>query len=221
MKERWVIVMKNKILYERSLRTCIIMLVVCIVFKLFGVEWFDLNTSIPILQELDEIIMSSYILSFLYSLIFLSINNFFILGVATKTKPMDMVIWSLKFIPLNILLIFSKYYINNPLIDFVLLLLMSYIIDNKSIKRIICYNLLNIVYQFISIFIRNVGMIELTGVVTTTLLMIDYYIMLVITYLFQLLGGIDLWYSQVISSSLVTKLWKKRSKNYLKNKGDD
>nr|DAZ38923.1 MAG TPA: hypothetical protein [Caudoviricetes sp.] len=29
--------MKNKILYERSLRTCIIMLVVCIVFKLFGV----------------------------------------------------------------------------------------------------------------------------------------------------------------------------------------
>lgn len=213
--------MKNKILYERSLRTCIIMLVVCIVFKLFGVEWFDLNTSIPILQELDEIIMSSYILSFLYSLIFLSINNFFILGVATKTKPMDMVIWSLKFIPLNILLIFSKYYINNPLIDFVLLLLMSYIIDNKSIKRIICYNLLNIVYQFISIFIRNVGMIELTGVVTTTLLMIDYYIMLVITYLFQLLGGIDLWYSQVISSSLVTKLWKKRSKNYLKNKGDD
>nr|DAS58819.1 MAG TPA: hypothetical protein [Caudoviricetes sp.] len=213
--------MKNKILYERSLRTCIIMLVVCIVFKLFGVEWFDLNTSIPILQELDEIIMNNYILSFLYSLIFLSINNFFILGVATKTKPTDMVIWSLKFIPLNILLIFSKYYINNPFIDFVLLLLMSYIIDNKSIKRIICYNLLNIVYQFISIFIRNVGMIELTGVVTTTLLMIDYYIMLVITYLFQLLGGIDLWYSQVISSSLVTKLWKKRSKNYLKNKGDD
>lgn len=213
--------MKNKILYKRSLRTCIIMLVVCIMFKLFGVKWFDLNTSIPILQELDEIIMSSYILSFLYSLIFLSIDNFFILGVATKTKPMDMVIWSLKFIPLNILLIFSKYYINNPLIDFVLLLLMSYIIDNKSIKRIICYNLLNIVYQFISIFIRNVGMIELTGVVTTTLLMIDYYIMLVITYLFQLLGGIDLWYSQVISSSLVTKLWKKHSKNYSENKGDN
>lgn len=213
--------MKNKILYERSLRTCIIMLVVCIVFKLFGVKWFDLNTSIPILQELDEIISDNLILSFLYSLIFLSIDNFFILGVATKTKPTDMVIWSLKFIPLNILLIFSKYYINNPLIDFVLLLLMSYIIDNKSIKRIICYNLLNIVYQLISIFIKNVGMIELTGIVTTTLLMIDYYIMLAITYLFQLLGGKDLWYSQVISSSLVTKLWKKRSKNYLENKGDN
>ena len=213
--------MKNKILYECSLRTCIIMLVVCIVFKLFGVKWFDLNTSIPILQELDEIISDNLILSFLYSLIFLSIDNFFILGVATKTKPTDMVIWSLKFIPLNILLIFSKYYINNPLIDFVLLLLMSYIIDNKSIKRIICYNLLNIVYQLISIFIKNVGMIELAGIVTTTLLMIDYYIMLAITYLFQLLGGKDLWYSQVISSSLVTKLWKKRSKNYLENKGDN
>lgn len=46
--------MKNKILYERSLRTCIIMLVVCIVFKLFGAEWFDLNTSIPILQGLNK-----------------------------------------------------------------------------------------------------------------------------------------------------------------------
>lgn len=213
--------MKNKILYERSLRTCIIMLVVCIVFKTVGVGWFDLNTSIPILQKLDKIISDNLILSFLYSLIFLSIDNFFILGVATKTKPTDMVIWSLKFIPLNILLIFSKYYINNPLIDFVLLLLMSYIIDNKSIKRIICYNLLNIVYQLISIFIKNVGMIELAGIVTTTLLMIDYYIMLAITYLFQLLGGKDLWYSQVISSSLVTKLWKKRSKNYLENKGDN
>lgn len=59
--------MKNKILYKRSLRTCIIMLVACIVFKLFGVKWFDLNTSIPILQKLDKIIMNNYIYCLLYS----------------------------------------------------------------------------------------------------------------------------------------------------------
>ena len=86
MKERWVIVMKNKILYERSLRTCIIMLVVCIVFKLFGVKWFDLNTSIPMLQELNKTITNSLGLSILYSWIFTFINFYLFSIIVTKAK---------------------------------------------------------------------------------------------------------------------------------------
>ena len=61
--------MKNKILYERSLRTCIVMLMVCIVFKVLGVKWLDLNTSIPILQGLNKTIMNSF--GYLHLLIFI------------------------------------------------------------------------------------------------------------------------------------------------------
>ena len=76
--------MKNKILYERSLRTCIIMLVVCIVFKVFGVKWLDLNTSIPMLQSLDKLISDNLILSFVFTLIFKTFNGVLIYSLMAK-----------------------------------------------------------------------------------------------------------------------------------------
>lgn len=55
-----------------------------------------------------------------------------------------------------------------------------------------------------------------------TLFNLDYYILLLITYLYLNKGGYTLCgETHHYFSFLVTKLWKKRSKNYSENKGDD
>ena len=36
---------KTKLLHERALLTCIIMLFLCIILKLFGIPWFDILTA--------------------------------------------------------------------------------------------------------------------------------------------------------------------------------
>lgn len=97
--------MKNKILYERSLRTCIIMLVVCIVFKLFGAEWFDLNTSIPILQKLDKIIIDPITRV-------INIPDDYVIGVESDEKSDRMYFQCPKIVGDNVDLSKLKLYVN-------------------------------------------------------------------------------------------------------------
>lgn len=46
---------KTKLLHERALLTCIIMLFLCIILKLFGIPWFDLNTDSSIERNIDAV----------------------------------------------------------------------------------------------------------------------------------------------------------------------
>lgn len=152
--------MKNKILYERSLRTCIIMLVVCIVFKLFGVEWFDLNTSVPILQKLDNLISNNLILSFVFTLTFKMINSILVLSIINKN--MIEVSKHFKIIILfNILSMISYHFINSLIsfiIDIVFISIVGKMILNSNTKEISLTILINIIYQMISLFVRNIGL---------------------------------------------------------------
>lgn len=217
--------MKNKILYERSLRTCIIMLVVCIVFKLFGAEWFDLNTSIPILQKLDNLISNNLILSFVFTLVFKMINSILVLSIINKN--MIEVSKHFKIIILfNILSMISYHFINSLIsfiIDIVFISIVGKIILNSNTKEISLTILINIIYQMISLFVRNIGLgFRYYGFIENQLLCLDYYVLLLITYLYLNKGGYTLCGEiHHYFSFLVTKLWKKRSKDYLKNKGDN
>lgn len=154
--------MKNKILYKRSLRTCIIMLVVCIVFKLFGVKWFDLNTSIPILQKLDKIIMNNYIYCLLYSSILLSVNLFFIISITLNLELKESFKYTSFTFPFTIIFIILKtkihYNLFLTLSDFIYIISVCKIINHKvKIKRILGVIILNIIYQFISCYLRDIG----------------------------------------------------------------
>ena len=217
--------MKNKILYERSLRTCIIMLVVCIVFKLFGVGWFNLNTSIPMLQSLDKLISDNLILSFVFTLIIKNINGILIFSIISKN--MKFTLKHLKLIILsNILNICICYFMGECIsfiIDIIFVLIIGCKVLNTNFKETLLCIPLNIIYQMISLFIRNISLgFRYYGFIENQLLCLDYYILLLITYLFLNKGGYTLCGEiRHIFSFLATKLWKKRSKNYSENKGDD
>lgn len=208
--------MKSKLLYERALITCVLMLLVSVILKLFGAPWFDLDTSIPILNKIDDIVMNNIILSFIYSLILLSINNFLLLGCSTLSEPKTMCKWTIKFVPLNSLLLLLKFIIPSQfriICDVLFLLLMGYII-NKRISSTVLAIGINILYQFISLFIRSLGCYNGDyGMTSSLLLLIDYYLMFAITYMYLLKGGKACSISLATFSSLATKLWRKPTQN--------
>lgn len=205
---------KTKLLHERALITCVIMLFLCIILKLFGFQWFNLDTDIPILKEIDKFITSNYYLLLIYSVIFTSINNFLILGCSTKQEMKQMIKWSIKFIPLNIILIVMKDYCSDSIklfLDIFFLLLMNFIMKGK-IKRIIFFMFVNILYQLISLFIRSlVPQCGYYSIIYSLLLNIDYYIMFLITYIVVLKGGISCF--RVTFSSLANQLWKRHTED--------
>lgn len=213
--------MKEKLLHERALVTCIAMLFICIILKLFGVQWFNLNTDIPILQEIDKVVMNSVPLSFLYSFVFKFINGYLIIQTVTRFKSKTYHIAIIVFTSIIVKSIF-------PQIGFLyetLILLMYSVYVTKDYKTIIDYVIvfiLCIIYQISSLSIRGIGLkIGNYGVVVSVLLNLDYYIMLYLTYIYMRKGGYTPC-SMIhhFGSSLANLLWKKRSENYSNKEGN-
>lgn len=214
--------MKDKIsiLHERALMTCVVMLFVCIIFKLFGVQWFNLDTNIPVLQEIDKIIMSSVPLSFLYSLILKSINEYLICIIVLKSRKIDL----FKLLAIVILSMVIKRVLNYNLlsvfIDFNILLLFCLHYNNKCFKEYYLAMTLNLVYQIISLFIRSISLkCGYYSLIESIILNLDYYLMHVITYLYLMKGGQTLCgMIHAFYSSLRKMLLKKPLKECSENK---
>ena len=210
---------KEKLLYERALITCVVMLFVCIVLKIFGVEWFNLDTSIPLLNKIDEIVMNSEVLSFLYSLIFSSINAVFMVLVASRCKVSFILKKLYIVIPCVILMMCIKRFVYKGdlslLIDFFILYVIYKATTNSSSKEFIITVILNILYQYISLCIRNMGIhYAYYGLVSGVVFMLDYYIMMILTYSYLKKGDKTLCgIFRVSFSYLRTKLWKKHSQS--------
>lgn len=211
--------MKSKLLYERALITCVLMLIVSIILKLFGVPWFNLDTSIPILNKIDDIVMNSDVLSFVYSFISLFINGYLVGIITTKISNVTKYI-----VPLTVVCftsIWLKTYIGNDILSFSfdtlgLLSVCIFVTNlNVSLKEYVLVFLLNIFYQIISAFIKALSInISYNPLMIGVLMNIDYYIMLVITYLYLKKGDTNLCLEfRRFGSSLANLLWKKPTQN--------
>lgn len=205
--------------YKRALVTCIAMLLLSIVFKLFGVQWFDLNTNIFILQEIDRAVMNNTVLSFFYSFTLTMINGYLICIVSNKQLKLNYV----GLITICIASVLLSYYFSNSFIVFLFDFFSLYLIccNRSAFKEYLLVMILNVLYQIISLFIRNLGIqLSYYDVVCSILFMIDYYIMLILTYLYLKKGEKDLCsITQAFYSYLASKLWRKPSENYLNKDG--
>lgn len=210
---------KKELLYKRALMTCVIMLFISILLKLFGSNIFDLNTNIEVLNKIDKVIMDSTLLSFVYSFILLFINGYMVCLISTKIGNIKRYILPLTLVCVTSIV--SKAFINlnflSFLIDTIGLLLVCIYVTNdlKIVKEYILVFILNVIYQILSLFIRDLGFhLSSYGVTISTLLMLDYYIMIFITYFYLKKGDITLWESfHHFGSSLVKRLWKKHLQN--------
>ena len=188
---------KTKLLHERALITCVIMLFLCIILKLFGFQWFDLDTDIPILNEIDKIVMSNYWLCLLYSSILLSINTYFIVLITLNISLKEhlkiylyIFVISLFYVSIKVFLLDYIIMITDTLYPLIFILFTNKTFNLKILGKYLLVFVLNILYQGCSIYIRNISIQQGNyGFISSTLLMIDYYMMLIITYIYQIKGG--------------------------------
>ena len=188
---------------KRAILLCWFMLVVCLVIKLIGGNWFEIICNnehfIYVCKFVDEHWYIRYPIGFI---IYVVSAFFIILSSSLITKPSikqalyifvsSAIVWSSSLIPLKITT-YIKFALEVVL--FVTSPFMLHIINNgfvawkTTIKKTwylgIIGCVLTFLFQFLSVLTRNIGIKVIdTNFLTTFILMIDYYIMILLYYLY-------------------------------------
>ena len=167
-----------------------ILLVICLVIKLLGGNWFELSTDnerfIAICTFVDE---HQWLKMILACIIFCG-SGYLSLCVSLNTKKMNKK-QLLIFIPLMIAKSILNWYfkIIPFIIDVITLLLLPMILTKKIIRPIVCV-ILVLLFQIITLSIRNLnfgfGFNLGNTFVEQTLYQIDYYLMIILYYLYNI-----------------------------------
>ena len=213
---------KRQILYERALITCVIMLFICVILKLFGANWFNFNTDLPLPQKINSTIMNNYIAGALYSWLLILPNIILVICISSKINIKTVMEHSiLLFVSTMILILIVAYVppVISMMIDTLYIFLIVFFInkrcDKELILNIVLTTILNLIYQNLSVFIRNIGYnIGEYSLIVAVLFNLDYYIMLFITYLYLMKKEVTL--CQIIhhyGSCLAKRLCRKHLEN--------
>lgn len=176
-----------------SLKVYLFLLVVIVILKLVGLDYFGLDVNNAILTKISNSHIGD-----LYNFVSIYIIFYFYLCLVCKRKRMykEALIGSiLNFIPQCLLFIYYKLDWIYYLYSFLIMLIFPMIFTkNKRPNRQIKFLLIITFYQLISYFIRNIGVNNNYGsFVIDSIMNIDQILLLAITYnLYFMEGGIGL-----------------------------
>lgn len=194
----------DKIL-SRTLFTYFMVLFAVFILKLFGLNYFNLDTSNKIINNINNFVSYWRLQNVWYS-ITLYFNTLIVLAITCNDKSKKMKIFVLFSMGINILIgVIEKVFDGHPifvLVDFLYLFILSLcyikLVKREKIHRYNIGNYLLLVliiniFQVISLITRNAE-IKMNGdFIITTLLSFDYLILLLILYkLYFIKGGISL-----------------------------
>lgn len=204
----------NHKVYERALATCVVMLLLSILLKVFGVPMI-LDTNLPILRSLDNIVMNSIVLSFTYSTLLRFINGCLICMIVTRNTKFSKV----GLLVFCILSVCVNYYCSGAT-SFIFDTVGLYLVCRGNVKEYSLCAFINILYQMLSLVIRGLSIqCGYYGLVVSMILNLDYYILLVITYLYLTKGDTSLCsIVHHFGSFLASKLCRKHSNESSRNK---
>lgn len=226
-------------LLSSTLKTYFIILIGIFIVKLFGLDYFGLDTRNEIIVWIDDFI-NRFHLEMVWYGITLYIYQYVIFSITCVDNSKKMKIYTLCTLPIAIILQIIKSNVNNiPLfsvIDLLWLFMFSMIyikiikrnkIEKSNISNYWIYCIINIVFQLISVSIRNVPLTNQLAYnyngIANIIINIDYVILSLIAYnLFFNIGGKSLWDMVVSSFSHLLTLLKsfptKLQNIYLNNK---
>lgn len=207
----------NKFL-SKTLILYYFLLVIIVIMKLIGFEWFALDTDNEVLITINDIFVK-YHLTDVYMMISLYIQGYIIFALTLKDNSKKLM--KVSILP-TILVIFSQFFLNYldfesiyPIIN-ILIMIVFIKIYSKEFKviRFCKIFLLNMLYQSVSIFFRNVNSIAVYNFIENTILNFDYMILLIITYKLYFEEGGKIICSQEVGSfsqkqSSLTNLFQK------------
>lgn len=224
----------DKIL-SSTLKTYFIILIGIVVVKLFGFDYFGLDTSNEIIIMIDNFIKTFH-LELVWYAITLYIYQYVIFSITCVDNSKTMKLYTLYTLPIAITIQLLKTQINAPylfaIIDLLWLFMFSILyikmvkrnkIEKYNVSNYWIYCVVNMIFQLLSMFIRNIEIVNSHGIIISILLNFDYILLSIISYkLFFDMGGKSLW-DWVVSSfshlrTLLRTLPTKLQKFYLNNK---
>lgn len=224
----------DKIL-SSTLKTYFIILIGIVVVKLFGFDYFGLDTNNEIIIMIDNFIKTFH-LELVWYAITLYIYQYVIFSITCIDNSKRMRIYTLFTLPIAIIIQIAKTNINCPylftIIDLLWLFMFSMLyikvvkrnkIEKYNVSNYWIYCVVNMIFQLLSMFIRNIEIVNSHGIIISILLNFDYILLSIISYkLFFDIGGKSLW-DWVVSSfshlrTLLKTLPTKLQKFYLNNK---
>lgn len=193
MKKYREIVTKDnykQIVLKRMIILCWVILGMCFVVKLFGGNFFNIMCKDERFIKFCDYVQNSflyYVVSFITSALvhYLIWSLIFDRTKFTKSQSIILIIvFITTFVIQSIMYYFgfSNYIIIMSLIRYIIVPL----ILKCSWKRILVVNILDIVFQLISMITKNVDILNFdTNVLIALIFMIDYYIMFILTWLYN------------------------------------
>lgn len=164
-----------------------ILLIVCLIIKLFGGNWFELSSENSKFIKFCTFVDKTMWLKMILACIIYLLTTYPIICIILNKKHLDKKLLYI-FIPLMIIKSFLSWYniMISSLIDIVITFFIPYII-NKNWKRPILSIVLILLFQMITLFFRNVkGDFTLeNSFVIQTIYQIDYYLMIALFYLYN------------------------------------
>ena len=212
-----------------SLKVYLFVLIIVFIMKLVGLDYFGLSINNPIIIKINNFCLKNG-LNIVWGLITLYIQLYIYLCLVCERKKLY--IYALIGTIFNFIfqLITSKYNIIGIeyfFASFGLMFILPMFIEKRIMfKKQIKYLLLLIIYQLISMFIRNIGInMNYTNFIIDILLNIDQMLLLIITYTIKFEEGEKIC-TQEVGYSLpkqinLKSLLKKLQKNYLSFKKQD
>ena len=176
----------KRIVLKRMITLCWIFLFVCFIIKIFGGNFFQyIGESV-----FADTIRENWFLLNGFQLILYTIQSFLFFSTMIKGKTKQIIIVTL------VLFLFKGILNINPIMSLIALIietltlvLFPIICGVKPYKSIIMFCLLTL-YQVISLITKNISIINFpVDTIVAYVYMIDYYIMLGLTYLYSRQGG--------------------------------
>lgn len=176
---------------ENSLKTliitCLVVLFVCFIIKIFGGNWFELGTENTKFIQFCNFVDNNMWLKMILACIFQLASGYLLISVILNKKRLSL-FYSILFSILLITRSLLSWYIEwiTLIFDILVLLVIPMLMTKKIIRPIVCFLLLN-AFQIISLVIRNIslGNFNENSFMFQTILQIDYYIMLMLYYLYN------------------------------------
>ena len=175
--------MKNK--YSTLIYTCWVVLACCFLVKIFGGNLFEIAV-----QNEKFINACNFVDDHIWVKMILACVTFVFSGYISLCIVMNEKILSRKnvmiFLPIMIIKSFISWYY--PIVAFCLDVFTMFILPlllKVKLKRVIVTFVLVLLFQFISLIIRNIGIkdFNINNTLISLIMQIDYYIMLILYYL--------------------------------------
>lgn len=209
----------DKIL-SRTLSTYVFILFLIFILKIVGLDYFGIDVDNPIIGNIDKFCYNFKLTNIIYS-ITLYINIYVLSSIVLMDNSTKLKKYCVFILFVGIIIKFIENYYKNVTLTTIVDLLYIFILlklYNKDVKfkRYIFVSFVFIIYQCITLFIRNINYIENNSFMINFILSFDYIILQLISYDLYFSKGDDKKCGMEVYSSLQKQtLSLKQLKKYL------